>query len=312
MRLLVTGGAGFIGSHLVDAALAAGHEVAVLDDLSTGHRSNVAAAAALHVVDLRERERVRALVQALRPDAVAHLAAQASVSVSVREPLLDAAINVTGTLHLLEAMREAGVGRLVFASTGGALYGEVSEGTCATTDTRPQPASPYAASKLAIEGYLAVYRSEYGFSCTSLRYANVYGPRQDPHGEAGVVAIFCRRLLAGEPLLINARRETGDAGCVRDYVYVQDVVRANLAALEGRLDVEVLNVGTGIATSTSELARTIAAATSRELVTRANPRRPGDLERSVLDPSNFVARFGPTTPLEIGLQTTADWFERPR
>lgn len=310
MRLLVTGGAGFIGSHLVDAALAAGHEVAVLDDLSTGHRHNVSPAATLHVIDLRERERVREFVHALRPDAVAHLAAQASVSASVREPLRDAAINVMGTLHLLEAMREVGVGRLVFASTGGALYGEVPEGTLASTDTRPQPASPYAASKLAIEGYLSVYRQQYGFSCTSLRYANVYGPRQDPHGEAGVVAIFCRRLLAGEPLFINARRESGDAGCVRDYVYVQDVVRANLAALDGTLDCEVLDVGTGVATSTHELAHAIAAVASLPLEIRANAHRSGDLERSVLDPSAFFERLGPLEPLELGLRATFEWFAR--
>lgn len=306
--MLVTGGAGFIGSHLVDAALAAGHEVAVLDDLSTGRRSNVAPAAALHVIDLRERERVRELVTEFQPDAVAHLAAQASVSVSVREPLLDAAVNVTGTLHLLEAMREAGVRNLVFASTGGALYGEVAEGEIATTDTPPRPLSPYAASKLAVEGYLSVYRQEYGFSCTSLRYANVYGPRQDPHGEAGVVAIFCRRMLAGEPVTINARRTLGDSGCVRDYVYVQDVVRANLAALEGKLGLDVLNVGTGIATSTGELARGILAIVGAPIEFRANVRRPGDLERSVLDPSAFIERLGPLSPLDEGLRSTVQWF----
>lgn len=308
MRILVTGGAGFIGSHLVDAALAAGHEVAVLDDLSTGKPDNVAEAATLHVVDLRAREQVRRVVAGFRPDAVAHLAAQASVSVSVREPLVDAAVNLMGTLHLLEAMRELDCRTLVFASTGGALYGEVPEGTRADTDTPPRPISPYAASKLAVEGYLSVYRAEYGFACTSLRYANVYGPRQDPHGEAGVVAIFSRRLLAGQGVLINAQRERGDDGCVRDYIYVGDVVRANLAALEGRLGVDVLNVGTGEATSTGALARALAAAAGVALDAEPNHKRAGDLERSVLDPREFIARLGTPTPLDEGLARTVEWF----
>jgi len=308
MRILVTGGAGFIGSHIVDAALAAGHEVAVLDDLSTGKRTNVAAAAALHVVDVRDAAAVDRVFADFRPDAVSHQAAQASVAISVREPLRDAAVNVLGALHVLEAARAHGTARVVFASTGGALYGEVPEGTQATTATRPAPVSPYAAAKLAVEGYLAVYRAHYGLHCTSLRYANVYGPRQDPHGEAGVVAIFARRILAGDGVLINARRRRGDDGCVRDYVYVGDVVRANLAALEGRLGPTVLNVGTGVDTSTRHLADRIARAAARPLHAAPNEWRPGDLERSVLDPTEAQALLGPLTPLDEGIPATVAWF----
>ena len=308
MRVLVTGGAGFIGSHIVDAALAAGHEVAALDDLSSGKRENLPASAALHVVDVRDQAAVRRVFAAFRPEVVSHQAAQVSVSASVREPLVDASVNVIGSLHVLEAAREHGVRRLVFAGTGGALYGEVPAGTRAGVDTRPAPISPYATSKLAVEGYLAVYRAHHGLPCTSLRYANVYGPRQDPHGEAGVVAIFARRILAGERVRINARRERGDDGCVRDYIYVGDVVRANLAALEGRVDAPVVNVGTGVEATTRTIAEALARAAGVPLDAEAGDHRPGDLERSVLDPRACEALVGPLTPLAEGIASTLEWF----
>ncbi|MBZ0119131.1 MAG: SDR family NAD(P)-dependent oxidoreductase, partial [Sandaracinaceae bacterium] len=226
MRALVTGGAGFIGSHVADALLAAGHEVIVFDDLSTGREGNVPQGARFVRGDLRDEAAVEALF-AERIDVIAHQAAQTSVSVSVREPLRDAQVNVLGSLVLLEAARKHEVGRIVYASTGGAIYGEVPEGERAREDWPARPLSPYACSKLAFEHYLEAYRREHGLASTILRYANVYGPRQDPHGEAGVVAIFGRRLIDGQALSIHAMRDAGDDGCVRDYVYVGDVVRAN-------------------------------------------------------------------------------------
>lgn len=304
MRVLVTGGAGFIGSHVVDAFLADGHEVHVLDDLSTGRRENVAADAVFHEVDLRDPAAVRTVFDEARPEVVSHQGAQTSVSVSVREPRRDAEINVLGTLAVLDACVATGVRRLVFASTGGAIYGEVPEGERATVDRYPRPISPYACSKLAGEAYLASWRAEHGLESTVLRYGNVYGPRQDPHGEAGVVAIFSKRLLAGEPLQINARRETGDPGCVRDYVYVDDVVEANRRALAGAIAEPVVNVATGVPATTEDIARRLAEAGGIAPKLVHAGRRAGDLERSVLDPGALP----PTVDLADGLARTISWF----
>lgn len=308
MRILVTGGAGFIGSHIADLALHAGHEVAVLDNLSSGSRANVPGGAALHVADLRDREAVRAVVEGFRPDVVNHQAAQASVSVSVRDPLLDAETNVLGTLHLLEACREFGVGRVVFASTGGAIYGDLPEGERADENRSPRPYSPYATSKLAGETYLATYRAQYGLDYSVLRYANVYGPRQNPHGEAGVVAIFCERALAGEALRIHGMHAPGDGGCVRDYVYVGDVARANLRASLGELPAQLLNIGTGQPTTTAELAARLTRVSGHSVPVHDAPPRPGDVARSLLDPAAYRAQFGDPTPLDEGLAQTAAWF----
>jgi UDP-glucose 4-epimerase len=269
MKLLVTGGAGFIGSHVVEAALAAGDQVLVLDDLSTGKRRNVPQAARFEQIDLRDGPAVRNAVLAFRPDAVSHQAAQASVAVSVRDPRLDVGVNVVGSLNLLEACAEAKVSRLVFASTGGAIYGEVPEPERACEDTPARPQSPYAISKLAVEQLLEVFRVHRGLDYRILRYANVYGPRQDPHGEAGVVAIFMQAVLEKRSLQINARKTPGDGGCIRDYVFVDDVQRAHLAALRGELPDRVLNVGTGVAARTVELAEAIARSSSRPPSARA-------------------------------------------
>lgn len=307
MRILVTGGAGFIGSHIAEAAIAAGHEVCVLDNLSSGRRRNVPAAARFEQIDIRDAAAVTALFADFRPDAVSHQAAQASVAVSMREPLLDASVNLIGSLNILEACRAHGVARFVFASTGGAIYGEVPEDTAATEETTPAPLSPYAASKLAVEGYLATYAT-LGVASTVLRYANVYGPRQDPHGEAGVVAIFAQRLLANEPVRIYARQTPGDGGCVRDYVFVGEVVRANLAALEGRLPYRVMNVGTGSATTTAELLETMQQRLGASVVPEQAPVREGDLQRSLLSPARFTATLGPLTSLADGLGATVAWF----
>lgn len=308
MRVLVSGGAGFIGSHVVEGALAEGHTVTVLDNLSTGKRQNLPAGVPLFEVDLRDRSRVREVVAELKPDVVSHQAAQASVAASLREPHVDAEINVLGGLNLLDACVAGGVRHVVFASTGGAIYGEVPEGQCAAEETRPAPISPYAISKLAFEQLLDVYRTHYGLGSTVLRYANVYGPRQDPHGEAGVVAIFFDEILTGGALRVNARSQEGDAGCVRDYVFVSDVARANLAALEGRLPDRLVNVGTGAAVTTLDLATQISRVAERELRTQFRPPRAGDIGRSVLDPTRFRSGLGQTVPLGEGLRQTFEWY----
>src|SRR5579884_842476 len=223
MRILVTGGAGFIGSHTVDALVAAGHDVAVLDDLSSGRRDQVNPAARLHAADLRDAAAVSNLFGSERPEVVYHLAAQMDVRRSVADPAFDASVNLVGFLNLIEAGRRNGLRRVIFASTGGAIYGEQERFPC--DEEHPlRPVSPYGVAKLATEKYLYFYRAEYGLEYLALRYANVYGPRQDPHGEAGVVAIFCGRMLAGQPVTIF-----GDGEQTRDYVFVGDVVRANLA-----------------------------------------------------------------------------------
>ncbi len=309
MRILVTGGAGFIGSHIADALLARGHEVIVLDDLSTGRRDNVPKAARFIEGDIRNGELVARVFAEHKPEIVVHQAAQTSVAISTREPIRDAEINVLGSLQLLEQSARGGVQRFVFASTGGAIYGEVPEGR-ASTATAPRPLSPYACSKFAIEGYLGAYEKEHKLKHTVLRYANVYGPRQDPHGEAGVVAVFSQRLLDGEPVQINARREPGDAGCVRDYVYVDDVVRANVLAVDGAIKPSVVNICTGEATTTLELANAISEAAGKGApALQHGARRAGDVERSVLDGGAFLAE-NPATSLRDGVRKTVEWFQR--
>lgn len=311
MKVIVTGGAGFIGSHVADALLGANHEVLVLDDLSTGRRQNVPARASFVQGDIRNPQVVANVFEQFKPDVVTHQAAQTSVSISAREPVRDAEINVLGTLNILNECVKHKVRRLVFASTGGAIYGEVPEGMRATEQTVPVPLSPYACSKFSVEKYLTAYGREHGLASTVLRYANVYGPRQDPHGEAGVVAIFAQRILAGEPIQINARKQEGDAGCIRDYVYVADVVRANLLAIDGKLEKSPINVCTGAATSTLELAQLMERAAGAKAVLRHGPRREGDVERSVLDPGS-PPPLGAAVPIAEGIARTIKWFrERP-
>jgi UDP-glucose 4-epimerase len=308
MRVLVTGGAGFIGSHITDALIRQGVEVAVLDDLSTGRRENISAGARFFEVDVRDAAAVRAAFDQFRPTCVSHQAAQASVKVSVEDPTRDAAVNVLGGLHVLEAARATGVQRVVFASTGGAIYGEVDEAQQATEAWARKPKSPYAASKASFEYFLDVYAQNFGLSHTVLRYANVYGPRQDPHGEAGVVAIFAGRLKAKQPVTLYARRQPGDDGCVRDYVFVDDVVTANVMALEGKLP-GLFNVGTGVPASTRDVLDAVAS--SLGVTPQVNPAgiRPGDLERSVLDNSKLRATgWQVSAALREGIGRTVDWF----
>lgn len=308
MRVLVTGGAGFIGSHLTEALLRNGHEVLVLDDLSTGKSANVPPEARFERVDIRHAAAVNAAFADFRPDVVSHQAAQTSVAISTREPVRDAEVNILGMIHVLSACVTHDVSRVVFASSGGTIYGEVEGDRRAAVGDPTHPLSPYGSSKLAGEHYLYTFRHEHGLAFTALRYANVYGPRQDPHGEAGVVAIFSRRLLEDQPLRINARREVGDPGCIRDYVFVQDAVRANLAALEGRLQLDTLNVCTGRSTTTLDVAEGLQAALGTRAEIGFGPRRPGDLERSVLDETLMEQALGPSVSLEEGLAQTATWF----
>jgi UDP-glucose 4-epimerase len=307
MRLLVTGGAGFIGSHIVASALASGWEVAVIDDLSTGNASNLHKEAQFFEIDLRDATAVDRVFSVFKPEIINHQAAQASVATSVREPQLDATINLLGGLNLLQAVRDHGVEQVIYASTGGAIYGEVREGQRADLKWQPRPISPYAVSKLAFEYYLQVYSAQYDVDYTILRYANVYGPRQNPHGEAGVVAIFFERLRKKLPLHVNAMHIAGDEGCIRDYIYVQDVVHANMLALEGKLDNKMINVGTGVATSTLELVKLIRAVTKVEVDVEFCPPRQGDLKRSVLEPQGLT---GTRFTLQQGLRETADWFSK--
>lgn len=309
MRLLITGGAGFIGSHIADHAMAGGWEVAIVDDLSTGRRENIPAAARFFHVDIRDAAALDEAFATFGPDCVSHQAAQASVAISVREPQTDAGINILGTLNVLQSCVKHGVQRIVFASTGGAIYGEVPEGTRAAVTTPPVPVSPYACSKFASEKYLECFRYEHGLKYTVLRYANVYGPRQDPHGEAGVVAIFCNRLLAGSPIRVNARRAVGDDGCVRDYVFINDVVKANLAAIEGRIPDPILNIGTGKETTTRQLADYLRQCLGAAAAVEHGERRAGDVERSLLNTDRLVELLGPTTDVPDGLAQTAAWFK---
>jgi UDP-glucose 4-epimerase len=299
VRALVTGGAGFIGSHLVDALLADGAEVDVLDDLSTGRRENLEGALArgarLHVATVTDPDEIAGVCHAARPDVVFHLAAQIDVRRSVEDPAFDATANVTGTVNVLEAARPAGVRRLVLASTGGALYGDAE--TIPTPEAAPITAlSPYGVGKAAAESYLALYTRLHGLSTVALRLANVYGPRQDPHGEAGVVAIFCGAAHTGLPATVF-----GDGRQTRDYLYVGDAVAAFAAAAAASVT-GALNVGTGVQTSVLDLAEAL----ELEVVHAAG--RPGEVARSCLDASLARDALGwrPRTPLRDGLRLTLE------
>jgi UDP-glucose 4-epimerase len=294
LRAIVTGGAGFIGSHVVEALLARGDEVLVLDDLSNGKRENVPEGARLVVTDLREG--LDKDFDDVRPEVCFHLGAQVDVRVSVERPAHDAGVNVVGTIRVLEAARRHET-QVVFSSTGGAIYGEC-DGP-ATEDAERRPLAPYGVSKLAGEEYLAAYNRLYSTRHVSLRYGNVYGPRQDPHGEAGVVAIFLGKLAAGE-----RPRIFGDGNQTRDYVYAGDVASATLAA--AGQDGGVFNVGTGQETSVLELYELCRRVAGSELETDQAPLRLGELQRSVLDISRAQKELGwqPKVLLEDGLRRT--------
>jgi len=303
MRVAVTGGAGFIGAHSCRALLEAGHEVVAIDDLSHGKKEALPAGAALLVMDVRSPQ-LAAEFARLRPDAVIHLAAQMDVRHSVADPMHDASVNVLGTVNAIAAARQAGARRFVFASSGGAVYGE--QETFPAPEQHPRrPASPYGVSKLCGEEYVDLARRE-GLSAIALRYANVYGPGQDPMGEAGVVAIFLHKMLGGGDPVIN-----GDGKQTRDFVYVGDVARANVLAV-GSDAGGALNVGTGIETSVNELARSLARAAGYSKRIAHGPAAAGEQKRSSVDPRAARDQLGwePRVALDEGLRLTAEWFRR--
>ena len=303
MRILVTGGAGFIGSHVVDALRVRGHAVEVLDDLSTGRRENVPEGMALHELDIRGA-RAAELLEAGGYEVLIHHAAQMDVRRSVADPRLDASVNVIGFLNLMEASRRGSVRKVIFASTGGAIYGEPLHVPQSESHAE-QPVSPYGISKLAAEKYLQYYDLHYGIRFVALRYGNVYGPRQNPHGEAGVVAIFLDRILAGEQPTIN-----GDGLQTRDYVFVRDVAEANLAALAYPGPSLVCNVGTGRETDVLTLFRRLCALAGADLSEVHGTAKEGEQRRSVLscDKASRILGWRPRTEIADGLAQTSAWF----
>ena len=303
---LVTGAAGFIASHLVDRLISDGYTVAGIDDLSTGKRANLPPDFDLRLLDIRDPE-VRKIVSEVRPDFVFHLAAQISVSVSAREPVMDAEVNVLGALNLFEGIRavEGKTTKVLYVTSGGTAYGEPSV-LPADESTPVRPLSPYGASKLAIETYLPVYERLCGLDYSIIRLANIYGPRQDPHGEAGVVAIFARAMLSGKSLTIF-----GDGNDERDYVYVGDVVDAIVKAAENSRP-GPFNVGTGEGTSTNRIFEVVAENCGHTDDAVHGPPRPGDVNRIYLDATRAGKELGwtPKITLEDGLKTTVDWFRQ--
>jgi len=305
-NILVTGGVGFIGSHLVDALIKHGHRVTAIDDLSTGSRDNLNPKAAFKKIDVKKPAAAE-LIKSLKPDAIFHLAAQISVSLSVREPVLDAETNVMATVRLLAAAADAGVKRFIFSGTGGALSSELTK---LPTDEAhaAQPQSPYAIAKVASELYGSFYRQACGLPFTSFRFANVYGPRQNPHGEAGVIAIFAQRMLANEPIRIN-----GTGKQTRDYVFVGDVVNALVTGLDKPKAAGPYHVGTGMETDVVTLYKTIARLTGYKLKPQKGPADIGAPKRSALDSRKLKRELGwkPQVYLVDGLKQTVDWFRQP-
>ena len=308
--VLVTGGAGFIGSHVVDHFLAHGAAVTVVDNLVTGKRANVSAEATILELDIRSPE-AAAVIRDGGFDAVCHLAAQIDVRKSVEDPMYDASVNVLGMINVLEAARGSKTKpRVVFSSTGGALYGDFV--TPPSDETTPKdPDSAYGVGKLAAEYYMAYFARVHGLETVALRFGNVYGPRQDPHGEAGVVAIFCNRILTGRPLTIY-----GDGRQTRDYVYVGDIARAIVAAATRelspmrQLDTRAFNLGTGVGTSVVDLAAALKRAANSDAVVEHAPRRAGELQESVLDVSKAARELGwrPAMTIDAGVAETFAWF----
>ncbi len=302
MRILVTGGAGFIGSHVVDSFIEAGHHVAVVDNLSTGRRANLNPRATFYEVDIREPE-LREVIERERPDVISHHAAQMDVRRSMAEPLFDADNNILGSLNLLECARKLRVRKVIYISSGGAVYGEPQYLPC--DEKHPiRPLCPYGVSKYTVEQYLYLYRESYGLDYTILRYANVYGPRQDPHGEAGAVAIFAGHMLAGKSVLINGSGEQE-----RDFIYVEDCARANLLALEKGAG-DVYNLGSGVGTSINRIAALLQELTGYKGEPVHGPAKLGETFRIYLDAGRARGVLGwtQTFTLREGLQRTVDYF----
>jgi len=303
MKVLVTGGAGFIGSHATDAFIAAGHDVVVVDDLSSGKRSNVNPKAGFHQLDVQDADGIGAMIRAEQPEVLCHHAAQMDVRRSVADPAFDARVNLVGLLNLMEHGRRNGLRRVILASTGGAIYGEQDCFPAPETHAT-NPISPYGIAKLASERYLYFYSKQYGIPYVALRYANVYGPRQNPHGEAGVVAIFIEKLLRGQQPVIN-----GDGKQTRDYVFVGDIVRANVAALTADF-CGALNLGTGIETDVNAIFRTLVEVGPFPAEEKHGPGMPGEQLRSVIDASRAreVLGWQPEVDFAEGLRRTIAFF----
>jgi UDP-glucose 4-epimerase len=302
MRILVTGGAGFIGSHVVDAYIAAGHQVAIVDDLSTGRRENLNPEATFYEMDIRD-EALAEVFERERPEVVNHHAAQMAVLVSMRDPQFDADVNILGALNVAENAKAHGTRKMIFISSGGAIYGEPVELPC--KETHPvYPLSPYGATKYAFEKYLHVYKYNYDLDYTVLRYGNVYGPRQDPHGEAGVVAIFTQLMLDGEQPVIYGSGEQQ-----RDFVYVADIVRANVIALEAGSGREY-NIGNGRGTSVNEITAHLKELTGYEGEVAHGPENAGEVFRTYLDVTRAREELGwePQVSLREGLADTVAYF----
>jgi len=304
MKIIVTGGAGFIGSNIVDALIKEGHKVAVVDNLSTGREENVNASAQFFNADITDAEALENVFEDFRPEVIFHAAAQIDVRKSVDAPAFDAETNVIGSVNLFKLAVNYGVRRIVYSSTGGALYGEPKT-LPAAEETPIEPLSPYGVSKYCVESYLNYFKRLYGLERVILRYANVYGPRQDPLGEAGVVAIFTGKILKGEKPVIY-----GDGTQTRDYVYVDDVVRANLIALAGKEG--VYNIGTGIETSVNELVNVFGKVLQAEISPQYTQARKGEVHRISLDGelAKKELGFAPKVSIEEGLKKTIEWYKR--
>ena len=302
MRILVTGGAGFIASHVSDSLLALGHDVAIVDNLATGKRENLPAGAGFHEVDIRD-EKLRDVFRAVKPDVVVHHAAHIDVTRSVREPAYDASVNILGSLNLLECCRESGVRKVVYAGTGGALFGEPSY--LPVDEAHPiDPISPYGVSKHTVEHYLFAYKANHSIDYVVLRYPNVYGPRQDPHGEAGVVAIFSLQLLGGQQPVIF-----GDGTKTRDYCYVGDIAAANVLALNSPVS-GVYNLGRGIEVSDLEVFEAVRTATGSQTAPRFAPVRPGEVENIALNAAKAKRELGWTWKVDFvdGVAKAVDFY----
>ena len=302
MKVLLTGGAGFIGSWVAEALIADGNEIFIIDDLSTGKIQNIPRDANFAKADIKDRDRVEKIFNDFKPDVINHHAAQMNVRNSVEDPIFDAQVNILGTINLLELSIRHEIKKFMFASTGGAIYGEPEVIPC-VEDTLPVPISPYGISKYAVEKYLNYYRLVHGLSHVVLRYSNVYGPRQNPHGEAGVVAIFCDRIKHGNPCEVF-----GDGRQTRDYIYVEDVARANILSLNAE-DV-ILNIGTAIETSVNDIVSELKRVTNRDLQVVYSPRRSGEVDRIALEINRAEELLGwrPHVTLEDGLSKTWEWF----
>ncbi|HDS08959.1 MAG TPA: NAD-dependent epimerase/dehydratase family protein [Firmicutes bacterium] len=304
MKAIVTGGAGFIGSHLAEGLIEKGVEVTVIDDLSTGKKENIPLKAKFHHCSITERKIAR-VIEKEKPDYIFHLAAQMNVRKSVESPQFDAKVNILGSLNILEAVKDIGLNKFLFASSGGTVYGEQTEFPAAEKHSL-NPLCPYGVAKLAVENYLYFYKQNYNMDYISLRLANIYGPRQDPYGEAGVIAIFATKLLTGEQAVIN-----GDGKQTRDYVFVKDVVNAFLTAMEINGS-DYFNIGTGIETDVNELFRIINRLTSGNQEEVHGPAKKGEQIRSVLshDKIKGVCAWEPKVKLNEGLEQTVEWFRK--